>query len=258
MLVITILPFAGLIAAVTLLWNQAVGWTDLVLFAGLYVICGFGITIGYHRMLTHRAFEAVAPLKAALLVAGSFALQGSARRLGDRPPHPPRPLRQGGRPAQPAPRLRPRPLGRAQGPRPRPHGLAVRPQPLRPGALRQGPPPGPDDDGGLAPLPALGGADVRRPVRPRRPAHDVVEGRRHRPRVGRPRAPLLQPPHHVERELDLPLLRQAAVRGGRPLDEQLGAGAALARRVVAPQPPRVPHVGLPRARHGARSTCRAG
>ena len=29
-------------------------------------------------MLTHRAFEAVRPLKAALLVAGSFALQGSA------------------------------------------------------------------------------------------------------------------------------------------------------------------------------------
>jgi stearoyl-CoA desaturase (delta-9 desaturase) len=78
MLVLTILPFVGLIAAVTLLWNEAVGWTDLVLFLGLYVICGFGITIGYHRMLTHHAFEAVAPLKAALLVAGSFALQGSA------------------------------------------------------------------------------------------------------------------------------------------------------------------------------------
>jgi stearoyl-CoA desaturase (delta-9 desaturase) len=78
MLVITVLPFVGLIAAVTLLWNQAVGWTDLVLFAGLYVICGFGITIGYHRMLTHHAFDAVAPLKAALLVAGSLAVQGSA------------------------------------------------------------------------------------------------------------------------------------------------------------------------------------
>ena len=78
MLVLTILPFVGLVAAVTLLWNEAVGWTDLVLFLGLYVICGFGITIGYHRMLTHHAFEAVRPLKAALLIAGSFALQGSA------------------------------------------------------------------------------------------------------------------------------------------------------------------------------------
>ncbi len=78
MIVITVLPFIGLIAAVTLSWNQAVGATDLALFAGLYVICGFGITIGFHRMLTHRAFEAIAPLKAALLIAGSLAIQGPA------------------------------------------------------------------------------------------------------------------------------------------------------------------------------------
>jgi stearoyl-CoA desaturase (Delta-9 desaturase) len=76
--VITVLPFIGLLAAVTMSWNEAVGLTDLLLFLGLYVICGFGITIGYHRMLTHRAFEAIAPLKAALLVAGSLAIQGGA------------------------------------------------------------------------------------------------------------------------------------------------------------------------------------
>jgi stearoyl-CoA desaturase (Delta-9 desaturase) len=77
-LVLTLLPFAGLLVAVTQLWNRAVGPVDIALFLGLYVICGFGITIGYHRMLTHRAFEAVPPLKAALLVAGSLAVQGSA------------------------------------------------------------------------------------------------------------------------------------------------------------------------------------
>jgi stearoyl-CoA desaturase (delta-9 desaturase) len=76
--VITVLPFIGLLAAVTMSWNEAVGLTDLLLFLGLYVICGFGITIGYHRMLTHRAFEAIPPLKAALLVAGSLAIQGAA------------------------------------------------------------------------------------------------------------------------------------------------------------------------------------
>jgi stearoyl-CoA desaturase (delta-9 desaturase) len=77
-LIITVVPFLGLIAAIGMLWNTAVGWTDLALFAGLYLLCGFGITIGYHRMLTHRAFEAVAPLKAALLIAGSIAIQGRA------------------------------------------------------------------------------------------------------------------------------------------------------------------------------------
>lgn len=78
MIVITVLPFAGLIAAVTLLWNKAVGPSDLALFAGMYVLCGFGITIGFHRMLTHHAFEAIAPLKAGLLIFGSLAIQGPA------------------------------------------------------------------------------------------------------------------------------------------------------------------------------------
>ena len=78
MVVITVLPFLGLLAAVTLLWDRAVGWVDLALLGGLYLLCGFGITIGFHRMLTHRAFQAVAPLKAGLLVLGSIAIQGSA------------------------------------------------------------------------------------------------------------------------------------------------------------------------------------
>ena len=78
MLAITIIPFVGFVAAVALLWNTAVGWTDLGLLVVLYVFCGFGITIGFHRMLTHSAFEAVKPLKAGLLIFGSMAVQGSA------------------------------------------------------------------------------------------------------------------------------------------------------------------------------------
>jgi stearoyl-CoA desaturase (delta-9 desaturase) len=78
MLAITIIPFVAFVAAVALLWNTAVGWTDLGLLVVLYVFCGFGITIGFHRMLTHSAFEAVKPLKAGLLIFGSMAVQGSA------------------------------------------------------------------------------------------------------------------------------------------------------------------------------------
>jgi len=77
MLVITVVPFIAVVAAVGLLWNQAVSWVDLALMAVLYVLMGVGVTVGYHRMLTHRAFEAVAPLKATLLVLGSMSLQGS-------------------------------------------------------------------------------------------------------------------------------------------------------------------------------------
>ena len=78
MLAITIIPFVGFVVAVALLWNTAVGWTDLLLLVALYVLCGFGITIGFHRMLTHSAFVAVRPLKAGLLIFGSMAVQGSA------------------------------------------------------------------------------------------------------------------------------------------------------------------------------------
>jgi len=78
MLALTIIPFVGFLAAVVLLWNLAVNWTDLILLAVLYVLCGFGITVGFHRMLTHQAFEAVPPLKFLLLMFGSMAIQGSA------------------------------------------------------------------------------------------------------------------------------------------------------------------------------------
>ena len=247
MLVLTILPFVGLIAAVTLLWNEAVGWTDLVLFLGLYVICGFGITIGYHRMLTHHAFEAVRRSRPPSSSPGSFALQGSALDWAiDHRTHHAYSDKEGD-PHSPHHGFARGPLGAIKGLLHAHMGWMFRHNRT-------------DQERYAKDIlqdrmtmtvsrlfPLWVGADVRRAVRPRRPAHDVVEGRRHGPRLGRPRPPLLQPPRHVERELDLPLLRQAAVRGERPVDEQLGAGAAVARRVVAPQPPRLPDVGLPRA-----------
>ena len=78
MVAITVVPFAGVITAIWLLWGSAVGVTDLVLFGSLYVLCALGITVGYHRMLTHRAFRAHPALRAVLLVFGSMAVQGNA------------------------------------------------------------------------------------------------------------------------------------------------------------------------------------
>ena len=78
MLTITLVPFVAFVVAIALLWNLAVGWTDIFLLVILYVLMGLGVTIGFHRMLTHQAFEAIPPLKAALLVLGSMSLQGSA------------------------------------------------------------------------------------------------------------------------------------------------------------------------------------
>jgi len=72
-----VLPFLGLIAAIVLLWNRAVDAADLaILFVG-YLICGFGVTVGYHRLLTHRAFQTYPAVQYAFATMGSLALQGS-------------------------------------------------------------------------------------------------------------------------------------------------------------------------------------
>jgi stearoyl-CoA desaturase (delta-9 desaturase) len=70
-------PFAGLIAAIVLLWNQAIGPLELGLMIGLYVITCMGVTLGYHRMFTHRAFEASRAFRAAIAILGSMAVEGS-------------------------------------------------------------------------------------------------------------------------------------------------------------------------------------
>src|ERR1700722_11514129 len=70
-------PFAGLIAAVWLLWGHAVGVADLGLVALFYLITGFGVTVGFHRGLTHGSFRARPALRVALAVAGSMSFQGN-------------------------------------------------------------------------------------------------------------------------------------------------------------------------------------
>jgi stearoyl-CoA desaturase (delta-9 desaturase) len=76
-LVAVVLPFLMFLLAIVLLWNEAVGWIDLAIFAFMYAITGFGITIGYHRLFTHRAFETSRPVRVALAIAGSMAVEGS-------------------------------------------------------------------------------------------------------------------------------------------------------------------------------------
>jgi stearoyl-CoA desaturase (Delta-9 desaturase) len=72
-----LLPFAGLIVAVVLLWNRAVDWIDLTLLAVSYVIVGLGVTIGYHRLLTHRSFATSRRLEHVFAILGSMSVQGS-------------------------------------------------------------------------------------------------------------------------------------------------------------------------------------
>ena len=69
-------PFLGLIAAATLLWDGFLDARDLAILALMYALTAVGVTVGFHRLLTHRAFCTRAWLRYTLAVLGSMSLQG--------------------------------------------------------------------------------------------------------------------------------------------------------------------------------------
>lgn len=71
-----IVPLVGLVVALIGLWGWGFSWTDFVLLVTMYVLTGFGITIGYHRLFTHKAFETRRPIAFVFGVLGSMAAQG--------------------------------------------------------------------------------------------------------------------------------------------------------------------------------------
>jgi stearoyl-CoA desaturase (Delta-9 desaturase) len=71
-----IVPFLAVLLAAVLSWNAILGWSDLVAFGVMYLVAGVGVTIGFHRLLTHRSFATYKPIAYALAVAGSMSVQG--------------------------------------------------------------------------------------------------------------------------------------------------------------------------------------
>jgi stearoyl-CoA desaturase (delta-9 desaturase) len=69
-------PIAFAVAA-PLLWGRLLNVLDLAMAVGLYLVTGFGVTVGYHRLFAHRSFRACRGLKLVLAAAGSMALEGS-------------------------------------------------------------------------------------------------------------------------------------------------------------------------------------
>jgi stearoyl-CoA desaturase (Delta-9 desaturase) len=71
-----VVPFLATLAAIALLWNQVVGAADLALLAGMYLVTAGGITVGYHRLLTHRSFRTHKATEYVFATLGSMAVQG--------------------------------------------------------------------------------------------------------------------------------------------------------------------------------------
>jgi stearoyl-CoA desaturase (delta-9 desaturase) len=74
--VFVILPLLALVAAVPFAWGWGLTWVDVAIALVIYVASGLGVTVGYHRYFTHGSFKAVRPLRIALALAGSLAMQG--------------------------------------------------------------------------------------------------------------------------------------------------------------------------------------
>jgi stearoyl-CoA desaturase (Delta-9 desaturase) len=71
-----IVPFAGLALAAVFLWGWGFSWVELGLLLGMYILTAIGITVGYHRLFTHRSFETNGVVQLILAVLGSMAVQG--------------------------------------------------------------------------------------------------------------------------------------------------------------------------------------
>ena len=241
--IVFLAPPAALAVAGWLAWGGALHWHDLVVLAVLYTLTGLGITVGYHRLFTHRSFKTTRTLRALLAVLGSMAVEGPLiewvathrkhHRFSDQPgdPHSPH--------ADDAPGWRGavRGLGHAH------VGWMLRGKDMA-NPARYAKDLLADRDlrfisrtfplwvmVGLALPFALGVALT-----------GSLVGRAHRPPVGRSGARLPPAPRHLQHQLALPLLRPATVRHRRPVPQPRLARPARLRRGLAQQPPRLPHL----------------
>lgn len=71
-----LLPFAGLVVAISLLWNVAFNWVHLIILLVMYLVTALGITVGYHRLFTHRSFKTPRAVEVIFSILGSMAAEG--------------------------------------------------------------------------------------------------------------------------------------------------------------------------------------
>ena len=71
-----VVPFVGLVAAPFVFWGWGFSWIDLGLLITFYLLTGLGITVGFHRLFTHRSFETHGIVKFIFAVLGSMSVQG--------------------------------------------------------------------------------------------------------------------------------------------------------------------------------------
>ena len=74
--VFVVVPLLAVLASALVAWGWGLGWHDLLIAGVFYVLSGMGISMGFHRHFTHSSFRANEPLRVALAIAGSLAVEG--------------------------------------------------------------------------------------------------------------------------------------------------------------------------------------
>ena len=231
-LAVVILPFLGFVAVVVSLWGWGFHWVDCGLLLGMYVLTAVGITVGYHRLFTHRAFETNRVVQFVLAILGSMAVEGPLLKWvavhrrhhqhsdTHEDPHSPHEQGDGF-------------LGLLRGLWHAHMGWFFEPDPPnlphyvkdlhQSGALRTA--------SALFPLWATLGLLI--PAALGRPADGNLDGRRDRPAVGRLGADILGPSCDLEHQLDLSSVGQPAFPDRRPKPKQFRLWRPRVRRGVA-------------------------
>src|SRR3954453_7016526 len=73
---VTVLPILALGLVAWQVWSELLGWSDIIVFAIMYISTGLGITVGFHRLFTHRSFKTGKAVRAILAALGSAAIEG--------------------------------------------------------------------------------------------------------------------------------------------------------------------------------------
>jgi stearoyl-CoA desaturase (delta-9 desaturase) len=74
--IVTAAPILSLVFVGWQLWASLLGWNDIFVYLLLYALTGLGVTVGFHRLLTHRAFKTTPSIRALLAILGSAAIEG--------------------------------------------------------------------------------------------------------------------------------------------------------------------------------------
>ncbi|MGZ4428329.1 MAG: acyl-CoA desaturase [Nocardioidaceae bacterium] len=73
-------PFLAVVAAIPMAWGGWLGWSDVLICVVMYWLTGHGVTVGFHRLFTHKSFKPNRAVKVTLAIAGSMAIQGPVVR----------------------------------------------------------------------------------------------------------------------------------------------------------------------------------